>query len=98
MPTRTRRTPEQWHELVEQQRASGLSIAEFARQEDLKYQTFFQWCKKIPVSPQESIYLNSAFPDFIEIGTADTSAKAAADWLVELDLGNGVCLRVQQPG
>mgnify|MGYP000503930311 CR=1 FL=1 len=41
-----RRSSEQWRELVQRQRRSGLSIAAFSRQEGPVYQAFVRWCRK----------------------------------------------------
>lgn len=104
-----RRTPDEWRGLVARQRASGLSIAEFARRESLAYQTFFRWCRKTddsepaaarsPSAPVE----RSSLPEFVELGigglTTEPDTEAAtpsSDWLVELELGNGLTLRLRR--
>ena len=96
--TRTRRSRQQWLELVGQHQRSGLSIAEFARQAGVNYQTFFQWCKKSPVvENSQAVDITPTVPEFIEISTGNDSEVKGSDWLVELDLGNGMQLRVRQP-
>lgn len=46
--TRTpRRTAEQWLSIVEQQKISGHNGAEFCRAQDITYQSFMNWRKKL---------------------------------------------------
>ena len=105
-----RRSPEQWRELVARQRRSGLSIAAFSRQEGLVYQTFVRWCRKsLPPEPSERATssrsasaaapstMAPALPEFIEIGVAEPAARESEAWLVELELGDGMTLRVRRP-
>jgi len=108
----SRRSPEQWRELVERQRRSGLSIAAFSRQEGLVYQTFVRWCRK-PLAPESSVHAGSSasprsasatlstmpslLPEFVEIGVTEPAAREIETWLVELELGDGMTLRVRRP-
>ena len=106
-----RRSPEQWRELVDRQRRSGLNIAAFSREEGLVYQTFVRWCRKSPPMPAAERAVSSAptpspstiagttpsaLPEFIEIGVAEPVVHAVEPWLVELDLGDGMTLRVRR--
>lgn len=119
----SRRTPEQWLALVERQRDSGLNMAEFARREQLVYQSFVSWCRKArerhdmprdhsleterpvaarsePASPPRFVELTLPSATDAQPSPRATTAPAAApdtDWLVELDLGGGVTLRVRRP-
>lgn len=94
----TRRTADEWDALVQQQRDSGLSIAEFSRREGLVYQTFVGKCRRRRDVIAERTQAVAPLPDFVELGVAALSAPARSDWWVELDLGNGIQLRVRQPG
>ena len=116
--SRSRRTSDQWYALVDQQRASGLSVAAFARREGLVYQTFIGWCRRRRSEDTDAVATNTtavaarapaALPGFIElgiggVGPSDTSVHAATEpvpgaapeWLVELDLGAGMMLRVRR--
>lgn len=92
-----RRTTEEWDTLVQQQRDSGLSIAAFARREGLVYQTFFGKCRSGASAKRAPTQAAQSLPDFVELGVAELSTPVRTDWLVELDLGGGITLRVRQP-
>ncbi len=103
-----RRSSEEWSDLVRRQRESGLSVAAFARQESVPYQSLAARCRTQALSISSSVTdsVDVPVPTFIELGVAhsgdgvaqkDTATVSANDWLVELDLGNGVQLRVRQP-
>ena len=116
----TRRTATQWLALVDKQRGSGLSVAEFARREGLVYQTFIGWCRKADRGPERVRRAPKAkanedtasptpgivpgvLPAFVELGIAGRSPRnsehgdeSTPDWLVELELGGGLTLRVRR--
>jgi len=102
------------HALVDQQRLSGLSAAAFCREHDLVYQTFVGWRRRraddgadrgapaVPL-PHPAQRVHDTLPEFIELGVsesadAQTPPGPVSPWLVELDLGGGMTLRVRQPG
>jgi len=99
------------HALVAEQRQSGLSATAFCREHGLVYQTFVGWRRRLaaagddhgspptatPVSPA-----SNTLPEFIELGITESGSTPASDrpdrpWLVELELGSGMTLRVRQP-
>ena len=99
-----RRTAEQWQSLVAEQRRSGLSMAAFCRREDLVYQSFVAQARRVPIVAAADERTDaepalSALPEFVEIGTTRGSSASASSspWLVELDLGEGIQLRVRRP-
>ena len=101
-----RRTAEQWQNLVAEQRRSGLSMAAFCRREELVYQSFVSHARRVPLpsATDEHATAEPALPEFVEIGTAAapgpasaTAAAPSSPWLVELDLGEGLQLRIRRP-
>ena len=98
-----RRTAAQWQTLVAEQRRSGLSMAAFCRREELTYQSFVTHARRVPaVVADERTDAELALPEFVEIGTAAALGPASAPapsspWLVELDLGEGLQLRIRRP-
>ncbi len=93
----TRRSKKQWQQLIELQQASGQSQKSFCQQEKLSVTTFSYWKKKLrqglePTDPS----LEIPSPDaWVEL---PTELPLTNVWHIELDLGNGVCLRLKQTG
>ena len=92
-----RRSRQQWVELIELQPGSGLSAPKFCEQAGVSYQSFMGSRKKLEtpdIKPAQP-------PQFVEL-TAPNNTKlqnesiAANEWQVELDLGNGIQLRIAQ--
>ena len=107
-----RRTAADWQRLIRQQRDSGLSAAAFCRRHELVYQTFVGRRRQLDAhGPLVADRAGSAaalpaaaapptLPGFVEIGLAAPEPvhdTHASDWLVELDLGDGMQLRVRRP-
>ena len=93
----TRRSKEQWQQLIETQQASGQSQKVFCQQEELSMSTFSYWKKKLR---HEEVSTHSAFEvssphAWVEL---PTEPPVVNSWHIELDLGNGVCLRLNQTG
>lgn len=92
-----RRTAAQWHQIVEAQRASGLSAPTFCTQKDISYPSFTNWRKKLALSTSTA---DATLPTFIELTpepdvTASVTTVADTQPLtIELDLGAGVHLRI----
>ena len=97
----TRRTKAQWQQLVSLQQSSGLTQKAFCEQEGLSLATFGYWRRKlrqearaeevaacVSVEPAASLdrWLELAFP----------GVGPERPWRIELDLGNGLCLRLTQ--
>jgi len=80
--TNTRRDRSAWEQLMAQYEAGDLSQRHFCEQHGLAYSTFGYWRKQLrqPAS-------------LIELPMLPTGESR--DWRVELDLGNGVVLRLK---
>ena len=98
MTTYTRRSKNQWQQLIEAQLSSGLSQKAFCQQEGLSAGTFSNWKRKLK---DEGLFIpltdtgGSSSDPWIEL---PSSAPVNGPWHIELDLGNGVCLRLSQSG
>ena len=90
MGSRRRRTIEQWQALVEEQRKSGLSATTFCRERNLCDASFYAWRKRLSQSP--TVATESAMP-FIDLSTL-TRSESTTRWQVELELGDGLVLRL----
>lgn len=97
MKTHTRRRKKQWQQIFEAQHSSGLSQKYFCQQEGLSITTFSYWKRKLkheegPAAPSLE---NSSPNAWIELPAEHPQANS---WHIELDLGNGVVLRLNQAG
>jgi len=97
---KTRRSKSQWQELVEAHGNSNLSQKAFCEQQGISIASFGYWKRKLkPGNTRTSqSELDPAIADsWIELPLAVQSDKDKANtWHIELDLGNGLCLRLTQ--
>jgi hypothetical protein len=106
---RPRRSATQWQRLVSQQATSGLTALAFCERHDLSYASFIQWRRRLrhcelsaeaepTAAAQESLAVQSM--PFIELTAPSAPGALCTDaerWLIELDLGGGIQLRIAQP-
>jgi hypothetical protein len=94
-----RRSQHEWQRLIEEQAASGLTQKVFCAQAGIAVATFGYWKRKLrnegafhpdePANPQRV-----TLDDWIEL--TPPSPEPAPGWHIELDLGNGLCLRLHR--
>lgn len=97
MPTNAesprRPTPEEWQQLITEQQAGWMSQRSFCREKGLVLSTFRNWKRRLaetaPASP-------TAEADWLELPADLTRPADAPQWDIELDLGNGLRLRLRQ--
>lgn len=92
--TRIRRTPDQWRELIAEQAASAMSQEAFCKHKRLALSTFANWKRRLgstPVTQNECASDPSSWIDLSSLGVNGSSG-----WTIELDLGDGVCLRLRR--
>lgn len=91
---RSRRTLEQWGDLLDRFEQSGQTREQFCADHDLGLSTFSRWRKRLRdqalLSPKVS---SDAL--FVELAQ---DVPASQLWDVELQLGAGVCLRLRRAG
>ena len=84
---RPRRSRSEWQQLIDEQAHSGLTQASFCQTKGLVLSSFQNWKRRLALpSPQESNWL-----DLGRLGESTT-----AGWDIELDLGDGLCLRLRR--
>ena len=83
---RTRRSPELWRELLEEQRSSGLTQAAFCEVKAISLASFRNWKRRLAISEPEDSWL--------ELGRL--RPDSGSGWEIELDLGHGMCLRLRR--
>ena len=93
MSRHRRRTPSEWQQLIEDQRASGLTQKAFCQEKQIAKATFGYWKRKLK---QESPVVQGQLSDspWIELSALQADSSSTGHWQIELDLGNGICLRL----
>jgi len=86
----TRRGHDEWRRLMAAYKASDLTQRTFCAEQGLAYSTFCYWRRRLR---QESGGGDHA-PALVEL-PALTGSDSGDDWRVELDLGDGLVLRVK---
>lgn len=89
---RVRRSADDWREILDQQRASGLSQVAFCRHEEIALSTFARWKQRLGAQPDTGSESVANEPGWIELPSIGQSGSG---WLIELDLGGGICLRLK---
>ena len=86
---RIRRSPDQWSQVISDQRASGLSQVEFCKREGIALSTFARWRHRLSGAEKAT----SGEAPWIELSDLPGTR---AGWDIELDLGDGICLRLRR--
>lgn len=88
-----RRTAAEWQQLVEEQQESGSTQKAFCEMQGIRPATFGYWKRKLSAVSSVDHGADSSWLDLSSL----TAAKApSSSWRIELDLGNGVILRLTQ--
>ena len=86
---RPRRSRTYWARRVTEQAESGLSMRAFCTRHDLALKTFVCWKRKLEA-------VSSSPPAFVELPVASPVPASAPGWDIELELADGVRLRLQR--
>ena len=96
MPSNTRpsvrRSREQWQSLINEQKGSKLTQADFCQQNSIAVSSFCNWKRRLS---QEGSVTPSA-EDSTWLSLPEQLFSSAGGWRIELDLGDGLCLRLTQ--
>ena len=87
-----RRGRGQWQRIIAAQGSSGLSQQAYCSRHGVSYTSFCRWKRELGKEEQPTVSL--AGSAFVEV--APSGGATAAQWDVELELGEGVCLRVRR--
>lgn len=94
-PSRKRRTPEQWQQVVKEWQQSGQSARIFCAEQSIGYASFCQWRKRLSAPETLNEREPASAPSFVDLGALG-DRKESGSWDVVLSLGNGVELRLSQ--
>jgi len=89
---RVRRSAGDWREILERQQASGLSQAAFCQREGIALSTFARWKQRFDADARTDSEPVAGESGWVELPAVGLSTSA---WMIELDLGGGVCLRLK---
>ncbi|MFP4596571.1 IS66 family insertion sequence element accessory protein TnpA [Ralstonia sp.] len=95
--SKQRRSRQRWRELVDEQRASGLSVDAFCKRHGLATSTFFNWARRFKTeAPSEAEQASPDVADFVEFEAPPVPRTTAAEASpIELVLPSGLVLRVR---
>jgi gas vesicle protein len=82
-----RHSADQWQELIEEQARSGLTQAAFCTARALSVTSFQHWKRRLKAAPEQ-------VDRWLDLG--QLGGGSAAHWEIELDLGEGLCLRLRR--
>ncbi len=90
---RQRRSREQWREIIQTYEDSGQSAHSYCDKQGLTLGVFYKWHRIFKSG------MKKEFSPFIELPlnfpTTPASGPAEKDWRVELELGEGIVLRLR---
>ncbi len=96
-----RRNRTEWQQLIDEQMSSSLTQKAFCEQAGIALATFGYWKRKLQsdrlsssVSGEPAGEQQASLEDWVELSAP--VPEAGSGWRIELDLGNGVCLRLRQ--
>jgi len=96
MPTNlrpsVRRSRKQWQSLIDEQQQSDLTQAEFCQQNKLAISSFCNWKRRL----SENIDRRQPTEDSSWLSLPEQLFSSSGNWKIELDLGGGICLRLNQ--
>ena len=92
-----RRSTAEWQSVLDQYESSSLSVAAFCAEQGVGTASFYQWRKRLSVSdfgeePNETL----PFVDVSALAAQASGEIVAPPWLIELELGNGLILRLNR--
>lgn len=94
---RKRRSTDQLHTIMKRFATSGLSRSSFCRQHSISSSTFYRWHKRLNLNSASAIATEKETV-FVELeGPEPTTDKSTGIWDIELQIGEGMVLRLRRP-
>ena len=92
---RVRRSEDEWREVFVSYEQSGQTIEQFCAGQGLALSTFNRWRQRLRSHCRQEI---QGTPEaiFVELSGDDAPRAVVSPWDVELQLGNGMFLRLRQ--
>ncbi len=90
---RQRRSREQWREIIQAYEASGQSAQGYCDKRGLTLGVFYRWHRVFKSGMKKELTPFIELP--LNLTAIPSSGSAERDWRVELDLGEGIVLRLR---
>lgn len=89
-----RLSSEQWQELFERQKMSGLSVSAFCAREGVGQASFYLWRSKLAgSSTRDAVVGVERVGSFVDLGSL---GSVSGPWSIRLELGGGVVLHLSR--
>ena len=88
-----KRSPQQWQQVIEAQRSSGMTIVQFCKAHKINPSTFYAYRKKCNDMPALE-----ATSQWLPLDTILPEVPDTKQWQIELRLPNGVVLNMSTEG
>jgi len=91
-----RRSADEWQSLVREQGVSGLSAKAFCTERGIGEASFYKWRQRF--AAEKHLPASSALPfvDVSALAIASGGKMSHRQWLIELELGDGLILRLNR--
>jgi len=90
--TKSRRTQDDWSQLMTEYEAGELTQRQFCARHQLAYSTFCYWRKRLSAGAVRTELAATSVP-LLELPVLPM--RGQSDWRLELELGHGVVLRLK---
>jgi len=87
---KTNRSESEWQQIIADYETSQLTQDAFCQQAGIPKSSFYNWHRRL-----QSTTNDSASKHFINLSNLTTPDSDQLAWDIELDLGQGVCLRLR---
>lgn len=86
-----------WQHIMDQYESSSQTQAEFCREQDIAPMSFYKWRKRLSKETQSDhfIDISQSMVSVESVGQKEPSMEEPSPWQVELELGQGIILRVR---
>jgi len=98
MSHRPRKSPKEWQKIIESQQSSALSQRAYCQEKGLNPVTFSNWKRKLGMNQKDTEDMPGSWLELPLPKSAEQKDVNSSGWNIELDLGDGVCLRLSQTG
>jgi len=95
MSNHPRHSAAQWQRLVDEYQESDLTQKAFSEQHGIPLSAFGYWKRKLSAASSSDQCAESSW---LDLSTLTVAGEQSGSWKIELDLGNGVVLRLNQQG
>lgn len=86
-----------WQKIINQYESSSQTQAEFCREQDIAPMSFYKWRQRLSKENQSNhfIDISQSMVSVESIDQQPSSTVESSPWQVELELGQGIILRVR---